>query len=193
MDDCFEMDTNTNGGIFKGLGRAFTGESFFMTTYTSQKDNGNIAFASTFAGKILPIYLNGTTFIAQKRAFLAAQPTVNIETCFTKKFSSGFFGGEGFILQKFSGHGTAFLEIDGAVVEKVLAPGEVLKVDQGYVAGFEDTVSFSIDTIKGVKNVLFSGEGLFVATLTGPGKVYLQTMPVSQLANVLMSLRPQKG
>lgn len=193
MDDCFDMNTNTNGGLLKGLGRAFAGDSIFMTTYTCHKPGGKIAFASSFPGKILPIQLNGGALIAQKRAFLAGETTVDISTHFTKKLGAGFFGGEGFILQKLSGYGTAFLEIDGDLLERTLAPGEVLKVDQGYIAAFEESVKFDITTVKGMKNILFSGEGLFVATLTGPGRVYLQTMPFSTLANQIIARIPSKG
>ena len=130
--------------------------------------------------------------ICQKGAFLCAQPTVNLETVFTKKFSAGLFGGEGFILQKVSGNGMLFLEVDGDRVEKQLAPGEVLKVDTGNVVAFEDTVSYSIETVKGIKNIFFGGEGLFLTKLTGPGRVILQTQNFNEFAGRIISMMPAK-
>ena len=154
MSDGFTLDSNVKGGLMKGLGRMFSGESLFMATYTaSRPDSG---------------------------AFLCAQTTVEINTVLTKKFTAGFFGGEGFILQQIQGSGMAFLEVDGDVVERVLAPGEVIKVDTGNVFAFEPSVSYEIETMKGVKNILFGGEGLFLTKLTGPGKVYMQTMNIAE-------------
>lgn len=192
MDDCFDMETSTNGGALKGLARAFSGESIFMTTYTSNKENANIVFGSSFPGQILPITLSGNqTIIAQKSAFLASETGVELQTFFRKKLGAGFFGGEGFILQKLSGNGTAFLEIDGELVEKELQANETIRVDQGYIACFEESVNFDITTVKGLKNKLLSGEGIFVATLSGPGKVWLQTMPFSVLADRIISVVPK--
>lgn len=192
MDDCFNMNTSTNGGVLKGLARSFSGESLFLTDYTCENESGTIAFGSSFPGRILPIEFDGTkTIIAQKTAFLASEKSVNLQTHFRKKLGAGFFGGEGFILQKLSGTGTAFLEIDGDLIEKELKPGEVLKVDQGYIACFEETVNFDITSIKGLKNKFLSGEGFFIATLSGPGKVWLQTMPFSVLADRVISLVPK--
>lgn len=193
MDDGFGMDSNTRGGIMKGLGRAFSGESIFMTTYTSPKDQAEIAFGSSFPGKIVPLELSaGESKIIQKTAFLAAEDGVELTTFFRKKLGAGFFGGEGFILQKVHGPGTAFLEIDGDVVEKELAPGEIINVDQGYIAAFEESVDFDITTVKGLKNKFLSGEGFFLATLKGPGKVWLQTMPFSVLADRIIDIVPHK-
>ena len=158
----------------------FTGESLFMATYTAVRPDCIIAFASTVPGRILPVDMSRTSLICQKGAFLCAQPTVEVSTVFTKKISAGFFGGEGFILQQLKGSGMAFLEVDGDVVEKTLAPGEVMKVDTGNVFAFEPTVSYEIETIKGVKNMLFGGEGLFLTRLTGPGKIYMQTMNIAE-------------
>lgn len=192
MDSCFDMSSNARGGLMKGLGRALSGDSIFLTTYTA-KDHGKIAFASCFPGNILPLDLGqGECIIAQKHAFLAAEDTVEVEMFFRKKLGAGFFGGEGFILQKIKGPGKAFLEIDGSICEKTLQPGEKIMVDQGYIAAFEPTVQFDVETVKGVSNILFSGEGLFVSTLTGPGKVWLQTMPYSKLANSILSMMPSK-
>ena len=193
MDDGFEMNSSSHGGIMKGIGRAFAGESIFMTTYTSTRDDTEIAFGSSFPGKIIPLELQeGETKIIQKTAFLAAEEGVDLSMHFRKKLGAGFFGGEGFILQKVTGPGVAFLEIDGDVIEKDLTPGEILKVDQGYIAAFDPTVEFDITTIKGLKNKFLSGEGFFIATLKGPGKVWLQTMPFSVLADRMIDIIPHK-
>lgn len=186
MDDAIEMTTTTNGGIMKGIGRAFAGESIFMNVYTAQKDDVEIGFSSCFPGQILEFDLKeGESIVAQKRAFLCSEKNVDIAMQFRKKIGAGFFGGEGFIMQKITGTGKVFLEIDGNVIKKELAPGEKLKVDNGYVAAMTQDVKLDIETVKGVKNVLFGGEGLFITTLTGPGTVWLQTMPISKLAGLL--------
>lgn len=192
MDEGIQMKTTTNGGIMKGIGRAFAGESIFMNMYTAEKDDAEIAFSSSFPGQILEFDLKeGETIIAQKRAFLCSDKTVDIKMQFRKKLGAGFFGGEGFIMQKITGPGKVYLEIDGNVVKRELAEGEKIKVDNGYVAAMTQDVKLDIETVKGVKNVLFGGEGLFVTSLKGPGTVYLQTMPVSKLASMLY-LGPQK-
>lgn len=180
MSEGLTLDSNIKGGLMKGIGRMFTGESLFMATYTAVRPDCIIAFASTVPGRILPVDMSRTSLICQKGAFLCAQPTVEVSTVFTKKISAGFFGGEGFILQQLKGSGMAFLEVDGDVVEKTLAPGEVMKVDTGNAFAFEPTVSYEIETIKGVKNMLFGGEGLFLTRLTGPGKIYMQTMNIAE-------------
>ena len=180
MSEGLTLDSNVKGGLMKGFGRMFTGESLFMATYTASKPNCVIAFASTVPGKILPVYVSKMQLICQKGAFLCAQSTVELTTLFTKKLSAGFFGGEGFILQKIGGSGLAFLEVDGDVIEKNLAPGEVIKVDTGNIFAFEPSVSYEIETIKGIKNMLFGGEGLFLTKLTGPGKIYMQTMNIAE-------------
>ena len=180
MSEGLTLDSNIKGGLMKGIGRMFTGESLFMATYTAVRPDCIIAFASTVPGRILPVDMSRTSLICQKGAFLCAQPTVEVSTVFTKKISAGFFGGEGFILQQLKGSGMAFLEVDGDVVEKTLAPGEVMKVDTGNVFAFEPTVSYEIETIKGVKNMLLGGEGLFLTRLTGPGKIYMQTMNIAE-------------
>lgn len=191
MSQGIKMSTNTNGGIMKGIGRAFAGESLFMNTYTAEADNTEIAFASSFPGEILEFDLKeGESIIAQKRAFLCAEKTVDMAMHFRKKLGAGFFGGEGFIMQKLSGHGKAYLEIDGAVVKKELAQGEVLEVDNGYVAAMTSGVELDIKTVKGIKNIVFGGEGLFLTTLKGPGTVWLQSMPVSKLAGTIYSVMP---
>lgn len=180
MSEGLTLDSNVKGGLMKGFGRMFSGESLFMATYTASRPDCVIAFASTVPGKILPVDVSKMQLVCQKGAFLCAQPTVELSTLFTKKLSAGFFGGEGFILQKLGGSGMAFLEVDGDVVEKTLAPGEVIKVDTGNVFAFETSVSYEIETIKGIKNMLFGGEGLFLTKLTGPGKIYMQTMNIAE-------------
>lgn len=186
------MATNARGGLLKGFGRMLSGESFFMATYTATQD-ATIAFSSTVPGSILPVDLSewGSLTI-QKGAFLCAEESVNMEVTFTKKFSSGLFGGEGFILQRLSGRGMAFLEVDGDIVEKVLAPGEVLKVDTGNVVAFDDSVKYEIETIKGLGNIFFGGEGLFLTKLTGPGRVVMQTLSFGDLAGKILALAPSK-
>lgn len=186
MTEGMNMKTSTNGGIMKGLGRALAGESLFMNIYTAEKDGSEIAFASSFPGQILEFDLGqGETIIAQKRAFLCAENTVDISMHFRKKLGAGFFGGEGFIMQKITGPGKVYLELDGNVVKKELQAGEKLKVDNGYVAAMTKDVDLNIETVKGVKNIVFGGEGLFLTTLKGPGTVWLQSMPVSKLAGLL--------
>ena len=193
MTEGIKMDTNTKGGLLKGVGRMFAGESLFMATYTAEQAGARIAFASTVAGEVLPINIGETGgFICQKGAFLCAEPTVDLSVAFTKRFSSGFFGGEGFILQDITGKGMVFLEIDGDKVIKELAPGEVIKVDTGNVVGFEKTVTYEIETVKGLKNIFLGGEGLFLTRLVGPGKVILQTQNFNDFAGRIASRIPSK-
>lgn len=193
MDDGFKMESNTHGGLLRGLGRALSGDSLFMTTYTCEVPMATIAFGSSFPGCILPMDLPaGKRVILQKNAFLVAETSVSLEAHLNKKMSSGFIGGEEFILQRIIGPGVAFLEIDGDVVEKELKAGEVLNVDQGYIAAFEDTVDFKVTSVKGLKNKSLSGEGFFMATLTGLGKVWLQTMPFNNLADRILKMIPNK-
>lgn len=189
-----EMKTNTRGGLMKGLGRVLSGESLFMATYTSMRDGVKIAFGSTVPGDVIPVNLSGTPgIIAQKRAFLCAQDGVDVTIAFTKRFSAGLFGGEGFILQDISGNGYAFLEVDGDQVVKELAPGEVLKVDTGNVVAFDKSVRYEIETVKGFGNIFFGGEGLFLTKLTGPGRVVLQTQNFNDFAGRIISMMPSKG
>ena len=186
MDEGIQMETTTNGGIMKGIGRAFAGESIFMNVYTAQKDDVEIGFSSCFPGKILEFDLkDGETIVAQKRSFLCSERTVDVSMQFRKKIGAGFFGGEGFIMQKITGPGKVYLEIDGTVIQRELQAGEKLKVDNGYVAAMTRDVQLNIETVKGVKNIVFGGEGLFLTTLEGPGTVWLQTMPISKLASLV--------
>ena len=184
MTPNMEMQTS-GGGMGKVLGRMLGGENLFQNIYTSHGD-GMITFGSSFPGRIIPIEVDANhSFILQKRAFLASEAGVELSTFFRRKFGAGLFAGEGFIMQKLTGKGMAFAEIDGELMEYVLKPGEQLIVDTGNVAGFEETVSMDIQQIKGAKNVLFGGEGLFNTVLTGPGKVWLQTMPISNIASAV--------
>lgn len=194
MTDGLTMETNTKGGLLKGIARSFSGDSVFMVTYTANNDNEKITFASAAPGEIKPLNIDAShEYIAQKGAFLCAENGVNIKAVFTKSFGAGLVGGEGFILQEISGNGTAFLELDGSLKEIDLAPGERIKVDSGNVAFFEKSVGYSVETVKGVKNILFGGEGLFLTVLTGPGKVWLQTVSLSELASKLRKYIPTKS
>lgn len=191
--DGISMSTNTGGGVMKGIGRMFAGESMFMANYTAERAGASIAFASTVAGEIVPINVGQTGgLICQKGAFLCAEPGVNLNITFTKKFSAGLFGGEGFILQDLSGVGMAFLEIDGDKVIKELQPGEVIKVDTGNVVAFEHTVKYEIESIKGLKNIFLGGEGLFLTKLTGPGRVILQTQNINEFVGRIAKMIPTK-
>lgn len=194
QSDGLEMSTNTRGGMLKGLGRMLSGESMFMAHYSAVRDGATIAFASTVPGSIVSVDAeNAGGLIIQKGAFLCAEDSVKLETVFTKKLSSGFFGGEGFILQRVSGRGKAFLEIDGDMMQKELQPGEVLKVDSGNVAAFSASIRYEIETVKGMGNILFGGEGLFLTKLTGPGKVILQTMNFADFAGKIAERIPSNG
>ena len=191
MTPNIKMETTTNGGLMKGIGRAFSGESIFMNTYTAERDDEEIAFASSLPGEILEFELkSGETIIAQKNSFLCAEKSVDMKLYFRKRIGAGFFGGEGFIMQKLTGPGKVFLEIDGNIAKKELLPGETLKVDNGYVAAMTEGVDLEIERVKGVKNILFGGEGLFLTTVTGPGTVWLQTMPIAKLAGAIYPFLP---
>ena len=193
MSTNMEMQTN-GGGIGKVFGRMFSGESMFQNHYTAKGGPGMIAFASSFPGSIRAVEITpASPIIVQKKAFLASTEGVDLSIHFQKKFGSGFFGGEGFIMQKLSGSGTAFLEIDGSVVEYRLEKGQQMLIDTGYLAMMDETVTMEIQQIKGVKNVLFGGEGLFNTLVTGPGRVLIQTMPISNVASLIASMIPSKS
>jgi len=186
MSPNMNMETS-GGGLGKMFSRAFSGESIFQNIYTA-RGQGMIAFGSSFPGKIIPLNIGpGREMIVQKNAFLASESTVELSIHFNRKLGAGFFGGEGFIMQRLSGSGVAFAEIDGELVEYNLAPGQQIVVDTGNVAGFEPTVTMDIQQVPGLKNMFLGGEGVFNTLLTGPGKVWLQTMPISSVA---MSMRP---
>jgi uncharacterized protein (TIGR00266 family) len=195
MDDKIVMQTNTRGsglgGMFK---RALTGESLFLNEFTSQGGKGTVAFASDFPGKIVPVILSeGQSMIVQKQAFLCAEKTVNMEIHFRKKIGAGFFGGEGFIMQKITGPGVAFVCLDGEIMEYTLDPGRTMRVDTGHVAMYEPSVDLDIEMMRGFRNVLFGGEGLFLTTLRGPGRIWLQTMPTMNLAKAVAPYLPSAG
>lgn len=187
-----KMSTNARGGIAKSLGRMFTGESIFMANYTAETEGAKIAFGSTVPGCVVPVDISQGEMIVQKGAFLCAQQSVDLKATFTKKLTAGLFGGEGFILQRLFGSGMAFLEVDGDKVERVLAPGEVLKVDTGNVVAFETSVSYDIETVKGLGNIFLGGEGLFLTKLTGPGRIILQTQNFNDFAGRVISMIPGK-
>jgi len=186
MDQGIEMQTSTGGGLFKGFKRMLTGESFFITTFLNgAKDRRKLAFAAPFPGKILPLDLGGFagSILCQKDSFLCAARGIEIEVAFTKKLGAGLFGGEGFILQKLQGDGLAFIHAGGTLLTKDLAPGEVLMVDTGCLAALATSVDYDIQFVGGFKNALLGGEGIFLARLEGPGKVFLQSLPLSRLAD----------
>ena len=192
--DGINMKTNARGGVMKSLGRMFTGESIFMNTYTANVDGAKVAFATTVPGDIVSVNVGENNgFTVQKSSFLCAEPGVDMSIAFTKKFSAGLFGGEGFVLQKAKGNGMLFLEVDGDPVERILAPGEVLKVDTGNVVGFESTVSYEIETVKGLGNIFLGGEGLFLTKLVGPGRVIIQSQNFGDFAGRIISMIPPKG
>ena len=194
MDEQIKMLTNLKGGLMKGIGRMFSGESLFMATYTATAPNQEIVFASTFPGQILEFDLHkGEEWICQKSSFLVGEPSIHLNVEWTKKFSAGLFGGEGFILQRISGEGKVFLEAAGSVVKRELAAGEVIKVDTGNVVAFNRSVRYEIETVKGFKNIFFGGEGLFLTKLTGPGTVYLQTLTMQNVATRLIPYIPTSG
>lgn len=194
MSGNVEMKTHTGGGFGKMIKRAFSGESLFITDFFVNNGTGIVAFANEFPGKIIPFDLAaGQSLIMQKDAFMVAEKTVDLDIHFRKKLGTGFFGGEGFIMQRATGPGLLFAELDGEVVEYNLEAGQVLKVDTGYVAMLEPSVKFDITMVKGFKNIIMGGEGLFLARLEGPGRVWLQTMPMTKLANKILQYMPKTG
>jgi uncharacterized protein (TIGR00266 family) len=191
MTGDIEMETNTKGGLMKGLARTLSGESLFLTTYTCRGPGGLITFTPEAPGSIIPVELAaGESRICQKDAFMVAQDSVSLEVHFRRKLGSGFFGGEGFILQKLTGPGIAWVEIAGEVRSYNLKDGQTMRVDPGHIAMYEPSVSYDIARVKGVRNILFGGEGLFLATLRGPGRVWLQSLPLANLASTLARYMP---
>jgi len=190
MDEGIQMQTSTGGGIFKGLQRAFTGESFFITSFiNSGGGKQRAAFAAPYPGKIIPIELKdfGGRILCQKDSFLCAAQGIEIEVALTKRLGAGIFGGEGFILQRLRGDGMVFVHAGGTIIERDLAAGEVLRVDTGCLVAFSEQVDYDIQFVGGFRNALFGGEGLFLARMTGPGKVYLQSLPFSRLADRVLA------
>jgi len=190
MSPNMQMETNA-GGFGKALGRMFSGESIFQNLYTAKGGEGMIAFASSFPGSIVPFEIApGKELIVQKSGFLASENTVELSVHVQKKLGAGFFGGEGFIMQKLSGHGIAFVEFDGAVVEYDLAPGESMVLDTGYLAAMEASCKMEIQQVAGLKNKLLGGEGFFNTVVSGPGKVWIQTMPINKVAGAIRPYMP---
>ncbi len=193
MSGNVEMKTHSGGGLGKMLKRKLSGESLFITDYFVRGGTGTIAFASEFPGRIVDLHLKeGESVIAQKDGFMCAEKSVDLDLHLNKRLSTGFFGGEGFIMEKITGPGTVFFEFDGDIVEVSLADGEELQVDAGHVAMFQPSVNYSVRMVKGLSNILFGGEGLFLATLRGPGTVWLQTMPMHKVARRLLPFLPLK-
>ena len=189
-----EMKTHSGGGLGRMFKRALSGESLFITDFFVNSGRGTVAFASEFPGKIIPFNLRpGESIIVQKDAFMCAEKSVEMDLHFRKRLGTGFFGGEGFIMQRITGPGLAFLEVDGEVIEYQLESGQQLKVDTGHLAAIEASVDFDVTMLKGFRNILLGGEGLFLASVRGPGKVWLQTMPMSKLAQKIAQFMPQVG
>lgn len=191
MTPNMKMETTSNGGVGKALGRMFAGEALFQNRYTAEGGPGSIAFASSFPGSIMAFDIApGKNLIVQKSSFLASETGVELSVFFQKKFGAGLFGGEGFIMQKLSGNGTAFVEIDGHVVEYDLADGQSMVIDTGYIAAMTDSCTMEIKSVPGIKNMLFGGEGIFNTVVRGPGHIWLQTMPISGVAATLRPFFP---
>lgn len=196
LGDGSNQDKGILGKIFSAGKRILTGESLFMTVFTNDGfGKKQISFASPYPGKIIPIDLTefGGKFICQKDAFLCAAKGVSIGIEFSRKLGRGFFGGEGFIMQKMEGDGLGFIHAGGTMAKKVLQPGEVLKVDTGCIVGFTQDVNYDIEFVGGIKNTIFGGEGMFFATLKGPGTVYIQSLPFSRLAGRVLAMAPKTG
>ena len=186
MSPNMRMDTNTGGGLKKMFGRMFSGESLFLNEYTAENGSGMIAFASSFPGSIIPYQVTpGNGIIVQKRGFLAMEKGLELSVYFQKKLGKGLFGGEGFIMQRICGNGMVFLEIDGHCKQYDLAAGQSIIVDTGYLAAMSETCTMDIQTVRGAKNIFLGGEGLFHTCITGPGRVYIQSMPVINMAQRL--------
>lgn len=184
MEEDIDMGTSTGGGVFSGLKRKLAGEKFFVTSFENEgRVRRRVAFASEHPGNVKAVDLRQGTVFCQKDAFLCAARGVSVSVAFTKKLGAGFFGGEGFVLQKLSGEGLAFMHAGGHVVERVLEKGEQLRIDTGCLVGFDENVDYSIRLVGGVTSKIFGGEGLFLASLTGPGRVWMQTMPFSRFAD----------
>jgi len=193
MSGNVQMQATSGGGLGKMLGRLVTGESLFVVDYTCTGGTGLLAFANEFPGKIAPIQLApGQAIVVQKDAFMCAEKSVQMEVHWQKRLGAGFFGGEGFLLQRLIGPGLLFAELDGEIVEYTLDPNQVLRVDPGHVAMFEPTVDFDIEMVRGIKTILFGGEGLFLARLRGPGRIWLQTMPMMNLVHTVARYLPRQ-
>lgn len=189
MSDGIEMETSTGGGVMAGLKRAISGESFFITTFKSATAKSEVAFAAPYPGKIIPLDLRalGGTMLCQRDSYLCSAKGIEVSVAFTKRLGAGFFGGEGFILQKLAGDGLAFVHAGGAIHKITLGPGQSLRVDTGCLVAFQPSVGYDIQLVGGIKTALFGGEGLFFARMTGPGDVWVQTLPFSRMADRVMA------
>ena len=192
--DGITMKTNARGGLMKGIGRMFSGESLFMANFTAERDGAMVAFGTTVPGNIMPVDLSQmpSGLTVQKGSFLCAEDSIETSVTFSKKFSAGLVGGEGFILQKAKGNGMLFLEVDGDPIEKELMPGEVLKVDTGNVVAFEQSISYEVEMVKGIGNIFLGGEGLFLTRLVGPGKVILQSQNFGDFVGRIVPFIPNR-
>lgn len=191
MSDNVKMSTEATGGMWKSIKRKFAGESFFLVHFTCEGGSGIISFGSEFPGKIIPVTLNaGDEIIAQKDAFLCSEETIEFDAAFTKKIGAGMLGGEGLILIKLRGTGLSFFNVGGEVTKINLKAGQKIRVDTGNLAMFDSTVDYSVERVKGIKNMIWGGEGLFLATMTGPGRVWIQSMPVNELAGKIAEYLP---
>jgi uncharacterized protein (TIGR00266 family) len=194
MSDNVNMETKARGGLWSAIKRKFAGESFFLVNFSCQGGKGIVAFGSEFPGKIIPVKLKiGDEIIAQKDAFLCSEDTITFDATFTKKIGAGLLGGEGLILIKMKGAGTAFFNVGGEVTMLTLKPGQIIRVDTGNLAMFDSSVEYTVERIKGIKNMIWGGEGLFLATMKGPGRVWIQSMPVNELAGKIAEYLPGKN
>lgn len=194
MSDNVKMDTKMEGGFWSSIKRSFAGESFFLVNFIGQKGKGLVSFGSEFPGKIIPLQLDsGERIIAQKDAFLCSEKSVTFDATFTKKIGAGFLGGEGLILIKLKGPGLAFFNVGGEVTKIDLKPGQKIRVDTGNLAMFDEAVEYSVERVKGVKNMIWGGEGLFLATCVGPGRVWVQSLPISEFAGKIAEYLPNQG
>lgn len=194
MTESIEMDSTIRGGLFGALGRMLTGESLALTAFSTRRQPGEVTFTGAVPGRIIPVPVErGQDIIVQATGLLCLEEGVEMKLHFRRKLWSGLFGGEGFLLQRLSGNGLAFCEIDGEVVEKELGRGEMLRVDPGHIAMFDESVTFDISMVRGIKNWFLGGEGLFLATLEGPGRVWLQTLPFSNLVGMISACLPSRS
>ncbi len=194
MSDNIAMKTTAKGGILSSIKRMFAGESFFLVEFTCDGGTGLVAFGSEFPGKIIPVVMEaGDEIIAQKDAFLCSEQSITFDATFVKKLSAGFLGGEGLILVKLTGSGTMFMNVGGEVTELTLKKDQKIRVDTSNIAAFDASVDYSVERVKGVRNIVFGGEGLFLATMTGPGRVWIQSMPVAELAGKLAEYLPSQN
>lgn len=192
MDEKIKMDTNMQGGVFSSVKRSLSGANFFLSQFSAKDNGATVAFGHSFPGRIIELDIAEKSMVCQKRAFLCATNDVRLDIAFQKRLSAGFFGGEGFIMQKLSGTGKAWVEMDGEFIVKELQKGEKIRMETGSLGMFEDGMKMNIQLVKGFKNIFFGSEGLFLTTIEGPGKVWIQSMPASSLAAEILPFIPEK-